>query len=186
MNTPQVQYAVVGDRGILKLGGAIRHPLSQRLSRAARLLFFGTGIRSVIVDLQEANFIDSTCLGLLARVGLHCLELGFDPPIIVSTQKDVTRLLRTTGFDRAFILVENPSQYAAAFANAGDLPGDPPRLDPQLVLDAHRALCEMNENNAHLFRNVIEVLESDLVGEDWIDPALHSPGASGSFRHEAR
>jgi hypothetical protein len=29
----------------------------------------------------------------------------------------------------------------------------------QLILDAHRARCDLNENNRQLFRNVIELLD---------------------------
>jgi hypothetical protein len=31
--------------------------------------------------------------------------------------------------------------------------------DRQLILDAHRARCDLNENNRQLFRNVIELLD---------------------------
>jgi len=165
-NSGQIYYAVMDDRGVLKLTGTIRHPLSLRLTQAAWRLFSRAGIRSVIVDLQEARFIDSTCLGLLARVAMRSLELGFGPPLFVSTDKEVTRLLQTTGFGRAFVLIDNPLEPAACLTNAEPLAGVCPRPNPSVVLDAHRALCELNEKNRHLFQSVIEVLEAEVAQDE--------------------
>ena len=166
MNTGQIYYAVMDGRGVLKLTGTIRHPLSLRLTQAAWRLFSGAGIHSVIVDLQEARFINSTCLGLLARVAMRSLELGFGPPLFVLTDKEVTRLLQTTGFGRAFVLIDNPMEPAARLTDAAPLAGVCPRPETSVVLDAHRALCELNENNRHLFQSVIEVLEAETAQEE--------------------
>ena len=78
MNAGQIYYAVAGNRAFLKLVGAIRYPLSQRLSMAVGRMFARTKVRGVVVDLQEAEFIDSTCMGLLARVATRCLDLACD------------------------------------------------------------------------------------------------------------
>lgn len=172
MNPGQILYAVAGDHAFLKLVGIIRHPLSQRLNLAVSRLFANTTVRSVVMDLQEAEFIDSTCLGCLARVATRCLELGCDRPLIVSVQPEVNRLLRSMGFDRVFVLVENPAAPTAGLTDAAELAGVCRRPDPKVVLDAHRALCEMNEKNRHLFQNVIQQLESEVAKEDgWRAPA---------------
>ncbi len=170
MNAGEIFYAVAGDRGFLKLTGVIRHPLSQRLSQAARRVLDGAGVRNVVVDLQEALFIDSTCLGLLARVATRCLELGLARPIIVSTQKDVTGLLKTMGFDRVFVLLDSAGTYDGALVDAAELAGLATRPDPRVILDAHRALAEMNEKNRHLFQSVIEILDADVTADDWMPP----------------
>jgi len=171
---------------VLKLTGTIRHPLSQRLSQAARRVFDGAGLRQVVVDLQEAFFIDSTCLGLLAQVALRSLELGLEPPILVSTQREVTRLLQTTGLDRAFVVIDNPTEPAAGLIDATDLAEVSRGPDLKTVLEAHRALCDLNENNRHLFQSVIEVLEADLVGDNLINPALHASSPRAASRREAK
>jgi anti-anti-sigma factor len=165
-NTGQIYYADTGDRAFLKLVGVIRYPLSQRLSTAVGRLFAHAKVRGVVVDLQEAEFIDSTCMGLLARVATRCLELACERPVIVSIQPELNRLLRSMGFDQVFALVENPKAPTAGLISAAHLANVTTRLDPRLILDAHRALCEINEKNRHLFQNVIEQLESNPVAED--------------------
>jgi anti-anti-sigma factor len=178
MNTGQVQYAVTENRAFLKLSGVIRHPVSQRLNLAVGRMFAKLTAQSVVVDLQEAEFIDSTCLGLLARVATRCLELGRDRPIVVSTQPEVNRVLRSMGFDRVFVLIENPTAPTANLTDAAGLAGISRRPDPKVVLDAHRALCEMNAKNYELFQNVIE----QLTSESTEDETRHSSTPrSGSF-----
>jgi anti-anti-sigma factor len=163
MNPGQIHYAVVDDRAFLKLAGTIRYPLSQRLNLAVGRMFAKAKAEEVVVDLQAVEFIDSTCLGLLARVATRCLELGCETPVIVSTQPEVNRLLRSMGFDHVFVLITDPSSPTAGLADAAELTGVCRRPDPRVVLDAHRALCEINDQNRHLFQNVIEQLESDGV-----------------------
>jgi anti-anti-sigma factor len=122
-NSGQIHYAISGNRAFLKLSGIIRYPLSKRLNLAVAKLFPRGEIRSVVVDLQAAEFIDSTCMGLLARVATCCLELTCERPVIVSTHPEVNRLLRSMGFDRVFVLVENPEAPAAGLADAASLAG---------------------------------------------------------------
>jgi len=166
INTGQIYYAVTGNRAFLKLVGVIRHPLSKRLSLAVGRMFTRTRVQGVVVDLQEAEYIDSTCMGLLARVATRSLELAGERPMIVSVHPEVNRVLRSMGFDRVFVLVENPLAPTAALADAADLAGISTRPDPRVVLDAHRALCEINGKNRHLFQNVIEQLESEAGDEE--------------------
>lgn len=175
-NTGQIYYATAGNRAFLKLAGVIRYPLSKRLSLAVGRMFTHAKVQGVVVDLQEAEFIDSTCMGLLARVATHCLNLGCERPVIVSVQPEVNRLLRSMGFDRVFVLVENPEAPTAGLADAAELAGISPRPDPKLVLDAHRALCEINEKNRDLFQNVIEQLESETGDEETGSPSAQEGG----------
>lgn len=162
MSTGSIFYAIAEDRAFLKLVGSIRYPLSTRLSLAVGRVFEKADVHGVVVDLQEAEFIDSTCMGLLARVATQSMEQERDRPVIVSKQPEINRVLRSMGFDRVFLLVEDPASTAFALADAAELAGLSSRPEPQLVLDAHRALSEMNEKNQHLFQNVIEQLEAEL------------------------
>ncbi len=162
MSAGSIYYAVADDRAFLKLVGSIRYPLSQRLSLAVGRVFEKADVQGVVVDLQEAEFIDSTCLGLLARVATQSLEQDRARPVIVSKQPEVNRVLRSMGFDRVFLLVEDPAFPSLALADAAGLAELSSRPEPQLILDAHRALSEMNEKNQHLFQNVIEQLEAAL------------------------
>jgi hypothetical protein len=51
-------------------------------------------------------------------------------------------------------------------ADAAALAAETPRPDRRLLLEAHRALAEMNEHNQHLFCEVIAQLEQELDQDD--------------------
>lgn len=171
MNPGHIYYAVADDRAFLKLVGSIRYPLSQRLSLAVGRLFEKPHPRGVVVDLQEAEFIDSTCLGLLARVATQSLNATHEWPVILSREPEVNQLLCSMGFDRMFTLVQDPASPTAGLTDAEGLAGLARRPDPKLVLEAHRALSEINESNQHLFQNVIEQLESAILEESSRTPS---------------
>jgi anti-sigma B factor antagonist len=61
----------------------------------------GRGSRSVIVDLAEVGFIDSTALGLLLRFQPKFRGRGGDL-VLVSDDRRVLRTLEITGLDRIF------------------------------------------------------------------------------------
>lgn len=59
------------------------------------------GSRSVIVDLAEVGFIDSTALGVLLRFQSRFRTRGGDL-VLVSDDRRVLRTLEITGLDRIF------------------------------------------------------------------------------------
>jgi anti-anti-sigma factor len=161
MSPGKIHYAIAEHRGFLKLIGEIRYPLAASLNRAVNTLLAAPEIQGVVVDLQETDFMDSTCLGLLARVATLKPPSQSEPPVIVSTHAEINQLLETMGFDQVFVLLKSPGAVAADFVPAAEPAGAPARPDRKVILDAHRALCEMNEKNRQLFQNVIEQLEAD-------------------------
>jgi anti-anti-sigma factor len=157
MNPGKIYYAIAEHRGFLKLAGEIRYPLAPGLNQAVNLLLAAPEIQGVVVDLQETDFLDSTCLGLLARVATQKPPTQQDRPVIVSTHDEINQLLETMGFDQAFVRLKDSSATAPDLAAVES--SAPP--DRQVILDAHRALCELNEKNRQLFQNVIEQLEAE-------------------------
>jgi hypothetical protein len=82
-------------------------------------------------------------------------------PVIVSTHADINQLLETMGFDHAFVLLQSSGATATDFSRTPETAGTSACPDRQLILDAHRALCDLNEKNRQLFRNVIELLDGE-------------------------
>jgi anti-anti-sigma factor len=159
MNSGQIYYAITGPRGFLKLAGEIRYPLAASLNQAVNTLLAAPEIQGVVVDLQETDFIDSTCLGLLARVATPKPRTQRERPVIVSTHADINQLLETMGFDHAFVRLQSAGVTATDFGRTTEPAGTSAGPDRQLILDAHRVRCDLNEKNRQLFRNVIELLD---------------------------
>jgi len=75
------------------------------------------GARQVIVDLGAVTFIDSTTLGVLigSVKRLHPVEGHL---LIVSSDRNVTKIFEITGLDRVFALYEDRDDAVAALDQA--------------------------------------------------------------------
>ncbi len=99
-----IRYAKQDGVCVLKLTGDIRYTTGPAavISRSLDTFFdklFATGdFQDVVVDMTETTAIDSTNLGLLARLYTWMQEHGGRKPTLVSTNPDVTRTLESVGF----------------------------------------------------------------------------------------
>lgn len=156
---------LVGDHDgiyVLKFTGDVRVTLCATMDGFLRSLISRDDFRSVLVDLSETEGIDSTSLGLLAKLSLET-QRRFDlVPTLVSTNPDITRILRTMGFDDIFHIVESPLTEIGQLGELPTLETDEEDVR-QRVLDAHRTLMDLNEQNRESFRDLVSALETDAV-----------------------
>ena len=159
MTTGKIQFAESEGTFVLKFIGDVRLTLCAALDAYIEKIFSVLTFNAIIIDLTEADGIDSTSLGLLAKLSiLSKQKVGF-LPTLVSNQDDMNRLLQSMGFDQVFNIV---SQITPTDAELEDLPGQ--MLSEQLVkdkvLEAHRILMNLNEHNREAFRDQVSALES--------------------------
>jgi anti-anti-sigma factor len=118
---------------------------------------------TLIIDLRELESIDSTGMGLLAHLGRTTLQHG-RRAVIVCGVKDVMTCLRSAAFDSLFVIVER--WPFAEEASVSEVPLDDGDLLPdimgRLMLDAHRNLASLSDDNSQAFAGVISAMESDL------------------------
>lgn len=155
-------YAVHQGTYVLKLIGEIRVPICATLDGFIETIFQDSQLHSVLIDLSETHVIDSTALGLLAKIAIQSSKRLNQKPCIISTRPDVSRILDSMGFDQVFNViheapVKNPqmSEVPARSCSQGDA--------CEKVLEAHRILMELNEKNRETFRDVVAALESDRM-----------------------
>ncbi|MDZ7825648.1 MAG: STAS domain-containing protein [Gammaproteobacteria bacterium] len=156
---------LVGDHDgiyVLKFTGDVRVTLCATMDGFLRSLISRDDFRSVLVDLSETEGIDSTSLGLLAKLSLETQRRFELVPTLVSTNPDITRILRTMGFDDIFHIVESPLTEIGQLGELPTLETDEEDVR-QRVLDAHRTLMDLNEQNRESFRDLVSALETDAV-----------------------
>ena len=145
----------------LKLVGDVRLTLGATVNDYLDRMFRDPGFKAVLVDLSEADSIDSTSLGVLAKLSIRAAERFSYVPTLVSTRPDITRILTTMGFDEAFNIIETPLERTAQLielprlASAGE-----DELRGQ-VIDAHRTLMSMNARNREIFTDLVATLEAE-------------------------
>lgn len=142
--------------------GDVRLTLCTTVDDYLEKMFQDSGFRSVIVDLSETENIDSTSLGLLAKLSIQADKRFSFRPTLISTRKDITRILLSMGFDEVFDLVEQPLEHREQLAELPELTSSEEDVR-QRVLDAHRTLMSLNESNRETFHDLVAALEAEAV-----------------------
>jgi anti-anti-sigma factor len=159
-NAGKILHASHGGVHVLRFVDEIRHPLGPALERFLDRLLEDDAA-DLVIDFGETRIIDSTCLGLLARVAVRFRAQGRSKATMVSPQPDITEVLRSMSFDRLFDIVgkmplgpmrEQPLQPPRE-ANGGALLAS--------MLSAHRALMALSEHNRLQFKDVVDALERE-------------------------
>ncbi|MDG1943103.1 MAG: STAS domain-containing protein [Halioglobus sp.] len=143
---------------VIRLVGDVRLTLCTTLDDYFHSMFDDPGFASVWVDLCDAEGIDSTTLGLLARLALSVKERFGFKPAIYSCESGINRLLKSVAFHRLFELHE------AACSNVDDIVEIPvvkgsEEAVKQKVIEAHRTLMNISEENRIRFKDLINALE---------------------------
>jgi len=161
MSDSKVYYASNNGIHILKYVGQIRYTIGASLDRFIDGLFEERVPQGFVVDLQEAESIDSTNLGLLALVAKRMERCGAPKVTLVSTHDDINDLLFSIGFDEVFDIVDESGH---AMLNGQELGlSDSPGPDmAQTILEAHRTLSAMGDGNRARFQDVVELLERNI------------------------
>ena len=160
MSSGKIQYAESDGTFILKFVGDVRLTLCSTLDKTLESILQEPGIRSVIIDLTDTQGIDSTSLGLLARLSIQSRKRFGFVPTILSTNDDINRILMTMGFDQVFVIVKEAGEGPEVLH---DLPCDE-CVDNDVmdkVLSAHKTLIDMNEHNRQEFQDLVNRLEKD-------------------------
>ena len=161
-NTGKALYAVHQGTYVLKLIGDIRVPICATLDGFIENLFHDTQLNSVLIDLSETHVIDSTALGLLAKIAIQSRKRLNQKPCIISTRPDISRVLDSMGFEKVFNIVHEAPVKSPQMSEVPSIPCSQGDACTK-VLEAHRILMEMNEKNRETFRDVVAALECDQV-----------------------
>lgn len=149
---------------VLKFVGDVRVCLGPTIATFLASIDKHRGVSAIIIDLRETTGIDSTSLGLLAKISLRSQDQFNTFPTIVSTNEDITRILLSMGFDKIFV-VDNDTQHGCE--QLGELPAKivPDNVLREQVLDAHKTLMALNENNLLAFKDLVAALEQEQAQE---------------------
>lgn len=143
---------------VIKMLGDVRLTLCISFDQFIDTMFSRDDFSEVMFDLSEAEAIDSTTLGLMAKIALQGREQRGITPVIYSTNQSINRLLRTMGFQEIFTIVQD---LEPPVEPAEPLPVDATEEQQvkEKVLEAHKILMGLNRENRETFRNLVKMLE---------------------------
>ena len=150
------------ERGIyvLKFIGEVRLNLCSTLDQIIDDMVSNPEFRTVVVDLTETEVIDSTTLGLLAKIAMASEEQSHFLPTLITTNPDVTRIIHSMGFDQIFLIVREPASDLDELEEIPVMRASEQEVRDK-VLDAHRVLMSLNSQNQEEFRNLVRALECE-------------------------
>ncbi len=159
MQNGKILFAEQDGNYVLKFVGDVRLTLCSTLDRFLETMLENEGFRTVIIDLTETEGIDSTSLGLLAKISVKMKQHHQLRPTIISTNDDISRILLSMGFDKVFFLIrenvednQNLQELSPMFESEDQM--------KERVVDAHRVLMDLNDKNKETFKELVHSLET--------------------------
>lgn len=143
---------------IIKMIGDVRLTLCISFDKFINAMLAELNFSSVLFDLSEAEAVDSTTLGLMAKISLLAQEKRGITPLILATNASIQRILQTMGFADIFTIVDKLEVEFSPEKNLTAIECDENQVKEK-VIEAHKILMGLNANNHETFRNLVAMLE---------------------------
>ncbi len=147
----------------LKLEGDVRVPWCVSLETYCETVIQQPGVTAVCVDLCQAENLDSTTLGVLARVAMQAQKHCGEKAVLLCSDENLLRLITSMGFASVFDVRDNPAENYPSMDNIvyDELPLVECTEDEmkQSVIAAHKMLMEMTDENRASFSGLVSALE---------------------------
>lgn len=161
----EIYYAKQDDAYILKFVGDIRCTISCALDAFLDSLFARRDFQNIIIDLRSVTNIDSTNLGLLAKIANFMRSTFASKPVLVSTSDNINQVLDSMGFD---------NEIFERYGDCADCSTVAQRIDDcqvskatmqRVMLEAHTDLSNLSERNRQEFQGVIGILQRNMAAD---------------------
>jgi len=143
---------------VLRLVGDVRLTLCASIEDFVEQMLDDPDFSSVWVDLCDATGVDSTTLGQLAKLALAVHERYDFRPALYCCDAGINRLLRSMGLDRLFVMHEKTCCATGCAQMVPMVPGSEDEVRKR-VLEAHRVLMDVSEENRVRFADLVSTLE---------------------------
>ena len=166
---------LVGDHDgvyVIRFEGDVRVTLCGSFDHYLDVMLNDPNLVSVLVDLSEAIAIDSTSLGVLAKLSIGLFDSRKRLPTLVCIAPDILRILTNMGFDDVFTIVD---ENFLNEQNLAELPSSTDFSETQMrqrVIEAHRVLMNMNDRNEATFKDLVSALEAEATSDQTVPAPL--------------
>ena len=160
MNKGRILQARQQGNLILRFLGDVRLTLCPSLDAFLETVYQGGDLRAVVVDLSEVEGVDSTTLGLLAKMTIRLKRDFKIIASIISVNPDITRLLLSMGFDQIFIICQKPLTTAEQLDEIPMIECAEETVREQII-QAHKILMDLNEKNKAQFQELMAILQQN-------------------------
>jgi|TARA_B110001454_G_scaffold27921_1_gene27277 anti-anti-sigma factor len=145
---------------VIKLSGDVRLNMCSALEQYLDRMFDDEHFKNVLIDLSQAEGVDSTTLGQLAKISIIGQQKFNLIPSIITPRPDITRILLSMGFDRVFDLLMDETAEVGEFDEL-TCPQENESLVKEKVIAAHEILMSLNEDNKNTFQELVDCLQDN-------------------------
>ncbi|MCB1956491.1 MAG: STAS domain-containing protein [Rhodocyclaceae bacterium] len=150
----RILYARDNEHWVFRFEGEIRYTLAHPLDAFVEHVFSHSQPASVTADLRDTDSIDSTGIGLLAKLARVAHERAAPRPTLFCGNREVGEVLDSVCLDRVYNIVDSEAPRGAC----QPLPDTAP-TESELagtIEHAHRLLSDLSEQNRVRFEGVLE------------------------------
>lgn len=158
MSAGKILAADYKHMAMLKFVGEVRVVMSSTLDNYCNGLYRRGILDAMVVDMTETRSIDSTALGMLAKMSIQLRNRFNVMPTIVSPNPDITKILRSMSFDMICNIVDSMSKPKLQFSEL-KLQQESESTVRDKVIDAHLTLMAMSEDNRLEFQDLVQALK---------------------------
>jgi anti-anti-sigma factor len=164
MITGEVFYAKQHDTYTIKMVGDLRYTLGCALDDFLNQLFARNDYDDIRIDLSEATMIDSTNLGLLAKIANFMRDRFGKRATLVCDNSDINKILDSVGFSDIFIISQDRLSDAQAIQRLPVAEPTKPELTKTLF-ETHSTLSALNDENRKAFHDIVETLRGRVANQ---------------------
>ncbi len=141
----------------LKFVGELRYDSSSGFDCLVRRELENKQIVNFVLDFKEAEYLDSTNLGIMGMIASGMKNKSPKKPVIVGPQKDLLTIISSMGFDILFEILDDWDSGELKYQDTSTI-NVKKRKTNELVLESHKTLAEMSKYNKEKFTSVIEAI----------------------------
>ena len=145
----------------IKLIGNITYPISNDLNKFLDRIFMSKDFENIVVDLTQTEQIDSTNIGLLAKIAKFMFDNFNKKTTLISTNKNITQLLVNMGFNKIFIIIDKPCDLDDNLEKIPHIQENEKEM-ARTMIEAHSNLMQLNEKNRELFQDIVDCLKREV------------------------
>ena len=142
----------------IKLVGDVRLPWCISLDTYCEKVIKQPGLKKVFIDLTDTDNIDSTTLGVLAKISNYSRKFRGNLPILISINDDIDRLIISTGLMSIFEIKKDFNINPDLFDNLPIVSSSDEEMKKS-VIDAHQKLMELTKDNQLKFKSLVDYLK---------------------------
>lgn len=117
--------------------------------------------KEIILDFEECNYMDSTMLGFIAKMAIQIKKAWNRHIFEINATNMVKTSLKSTGvYDLLNHLSETRGDVELTDLETKDFENKDEKAAH--ILEAHKTLMSLSEENEKIFKNVVDLLEKDI------------------------